>query len=33
MPRCRDAVPALVEIAPERLSACHLNDVASGPRG
>jgi len=27
MPRCRDAVPVLREIAPERLSACHLNDA------
>jgi peptide/nickel transport system ATP-binding protein len=27
MPRCREDVPALKEIAPGRLSACHLNDV------
>ena len=26
MARCRDQVPALREIAPGRLSACHLND-------
>ncbi|MGE0310554.1 MAG: ABC transporter ATP-binding protein [Lautropia sp.] len=28
MPRCRTEVPALREIAPQRMSACHLNDVA-----
>jgi len=27
MPRCKDVAPALVEIAPGRKSACHLNDV------
>jgi peptide/nickel transport system ATP-binding protein len=26
MPRCRSEVPALKEIAPDRISACHLND-------
>lgn len=26
MPRCKDEVPLLREIAPRRLSACHLND-------
>jgi len=26
MPRCKDVAPALVEIAPGRKSACHLND-------
>jgi peptide/nickel transport system ATP-binding protein len=26
MPLCRESVPALKEIAPGRLSACHLND-------
>ena len=31
MARCRDERPALVEIAPGRWSACHLNDAtASG---
>jgi peptide/nickel transport system ATP-binding protein len=28
MARCRSEVPALQEIAPGRLSACHLNDRA-----
>ena len=28
MPRCRTTQPALKEIAPGRLSACHLNDAA-----
>jgi peptide/nickel transport system ATP-binding protein len=27
MPRCREAAPPLREIAPGRLSACHLNDA------
>jgi peptide/nickel transport system ATP-binding protein len=27
MPRCREEVPQLREIAPGRLSACHLNDA------
>ena len=27
--RCREEVPALREIAPQRLSACHLNDASS----
>jgi len=26
MPRCRAEVPALKEVAPGHLSACHLND-------
>jgi peptide/nickel transport system ATP-binding protein len=26
--RCRDEAPALREIAPGRLSACHLNEAA-----
>jgi peptide/nickel transport system ATP-binding protein len=26
MPRCRDEVPILKEIAPNHFSACHLND-------
>jgi len=29
MARCRDAVPALEEIAPARWSACHLNDTGA----
>ena len=29
MPRCRDIAPQLVEIAPGRMSACHLNDSSS----
>ena len=28
MPKCRTTAPALREIAPGRLSACHLNDGA-----
>ncbi len=28
MPRCREERPVLREIAPRRLSACHLNDAA-----
>lgn len=32
MPKCRESAPALVAVAPGRLSACHLNDTASGPR-
>jgi len=32
MPRCRSERPALREIAPGRLSACHLNDEASVPK-
>ena len=28
MRRCREEVPALKEIAPQRFSACHLNDMA-----
>jgi peptide/nickel transport system ATP-binding protein len=28
MDRCRDEVPMLKEIAPDRFSACHLNDVS-----
>jgi peptide/nickel transport system ATP-binding protein len=28
MDRCRDEVPMLREIAPDRFSACHLNDIA-----
>ncbi|WP_059413462.1 ABC transporter ATP-binding protein [Cupriavidus basilensis] len=28
MPRCREAQPLLREIAPQRFSACHLNDMA-----
>jgi peptide/nickel transport system ATP-binding protein len=31
MPRCKIERPALREIAPGRLSACHLNDSPSGP--
>ena len=30
--RCRVEVPALKEVAPGRLSACHLNDEAAAPR-
>ncbi|WP_366465496.1 oligopeptide/dipeptide ABC transporter ATP-binding protein [Paracoccus methylarcula] len=26
--RCREEAPALKEVAPGRLSACHLNDAA-----
>jgi peptide/nickel transport system ATP-binding protein len=29
MPRCREAVPPLVEVAPGRRSACWLNEVAA----
>jgi len=29
MPRCREEVPRLAEIAPGRRSACHLNDSAA----
>ncbi len=29
MSRCRDIAPQLVEIAPGRMSACHLNDSSS----
>jgi peptide/nickel transport system ATP-binding protein len=28
MDRCRDEVPMLREIAPDRFSACHLNDIS-----
>jgi peptide/nickel transport system ATP-binding protein len=28
MDRCRDEVPMLKEIAPDRFSACHLNDIS-----
>ncbi len=28
MARCREAAPALVEVAPGHMSACHLNDAA-----
>ena len=28
MPRCREEIPALKEIAPGRYAACHLNDAA-----
>ena len=31
MPRCSVEVPALRAIAPARWSACHLNDVRTGP--
>jgi peptide/nickel transport system ATP-binding protein len=31
MPRCKIERPALREIAPGRLSACHLNDAPSAP--
>jgi hypothetical protein len=27
MERCKSEDPALVEIAPGRMSACHLNDL------
>jgi hypothetical protein len=29
MPRCREAAPPLVEIAPGRRSSCWLNDTAA----
>jgi peptide/nickel transport system ATP-binding protein len=28
MDRCRNEVPMLKEIAPDRFSACHLNDIS-----